>query len=88
LRAINWHRRPGNAGELQNRVKTDTQHGRQQKDNRQRLELTSQPAVSTTLNEAREKIETELVQQALKKHLGGSAQPSPTPALSLLAFAT
>jgi len=50
---------------------THSHHGRQQTDNRQRFELTLQAAPSTTLNEAREKIETELLQQALKKHLGG-----------------
>jgi len=75
-------------GELQNRLRTDSHHGREQTDNRQRFELTSQAAPSTTLNEAREKIETELVQQALKKHLGGSAQRSPTPALAYLLYTT
>ena len=71
FRAINRHRRLGNVDELQNRVKTGREHGLPQRDNRQRFELTSQAAPSTTLSEAREKIETELVQQALKKYLGG-----------------
>jgi two-component system NtrC family response regulator len=70
LRAINCHRWTGNVRELQNRVKRGVIMADSRRITPQDLELTSEAMPATTLREAREQVEREMVQQALKKHLG------------------
>ena len=67
-------------------VETGSHHGQQQVDKRQRLELISQAAPSTSLREARENIETELVQQPSKKNLGRIAPRPPNSILADLSY--
>jgi two-component system NtrC family response regulator len=72
LRAVSSHAWPGNVRELQNRVKRAVIMADSKRITERDLELTD-PAESvpaTTLKEARESVERELVQQALKRHLG------------------
>ncbi len=72
LRAVSSHAWPGNVRELQNRVKRAVIMADSKRITERDLELTD-PANSvppTTLKEARESVERELVQQALKRHLG------------------
>jgi len=72
LRSINCHSWPGNIRELQNRVKRAVIMSESKRITTRDLELGVQgdglPA--TTLKEARENLEREMVQQALKRHLG------------------
>jgi two-component system NtrC family response regulator len=72
LRSINCHSWPGNIRELQNRVKRAVIMSESKRITVSDLELGAQgngpPA--TTLKEARENLEREMVQQALKRHLG------------------
>ncbi len=72
LRAINCHSWPGNVRELQNRVKRAVIMGDRRRLTSNDLELNQpgegQPAA--TLREARENVEREVVQQALRRHLG------------------
>jgi two-component system NtrC family response regulator len=72
LRAINCHSWPGNVRELQNRVKRAVIMADGKRITESDLELSSSQAASTaaTLKEARESVERELIQQALKRHLG------------------
>ncbi|MBV9010420.1 MAG: PEP-CTERM-box response regulator transcription factor [Verrucomicrobia bacterium] len=70
LRAINCHRWPGNVRELQNRVKRAVIMADTRRISAADLELTSGTSGTMTLKEARENLEKEMVQQALKKHLG------------------
>lgn len=72
LRAVSSYAWPGNVRELQNRVKRAVIMADSKRITERDLELTD-PAESvppTTLKEAREAVERELVQQALKRHLG------------------
>jgi two-component system NtrC family response regulator len=70
-RAIQRHDWPGNVRELQNRVRRAVIMGGEKRLSAQDLELTGLAAsnrVGTTLKEAREALERELLQQALRKH--------------------
>ena len=72
LRAINRHPWPGNVRELQNRIKRAVIMADSKRITEKDLELSSGigPSSSTTLREARENVEREMVQRALKRSLG------------------
>lgn len=72
LRALNCHPWPGNVRELQNRVKRAVIMADGKRITERDLELApaSETVPSATLKEAREAVEREMVQQALKRHLG------------------
>jgi two-component system NtrC family response regulator len=71
LRAINTHPWPGNVRELQNRVKRAVIMADGKRITEQDLELGGAGAATrATLKEVRESVERDLVQQALKRHLG------------------
>jgi len=72
LKAIQRHDWPGNVRELQNRVRRAVIMGGEKRLSAQDLELTGGSAnrVGGTLKEARETLERELLQQALRKHGG------------------
>jgi len=70
IRAIQRHGWPGNVRELQNRVRRAVIMGGTKRLSAEDLELASTTAVSTTLKEAREALEREMIQQALRKHSG------------------
>lgn len=72
LRAVNRHSWPGNVRELQNRVKRAVIMADRKRLTADDLELndpdTEMPIM--TLKEARENVEREMIEQALKRHLG------------------
>jgi two-component system NtrC family response regulator len=72
LRALTRHAWPGNVRELQNRIKRGVIMADGKRISEMDLELTSapDPAAAATLKEAREAVERELVEKALKKHSG------------------
>jgi two-component system NtrC family response regulator len=72
LRAINRHPWPGNVRELQNRIKRAVIMADSRRITEKDLELSTGIGFSssTTLKEARENVERELVQRALKRNLG------------------
>jgi len=72
LRAVNRHSWPGNVRELQNRIKRAVimADGKRVTDGDLELNTSANARHGTTLKEARETVERELVQQVLKKHLG------------------
>ena len=72
LRAINRHPWPGNVRELQNRIKRAVIMADSKRITEKDLELSSGIGFSssTTLKEARESVEREMVQRALKRNLG------------------
>jgi two-component system NtrC family response regulator len=71
LRAINRHPWPGNVRELQNRIKRAVIMADSRRITEKDLELSTGIGVSsTTLKEARENVEREMVQRALKRNLG------------------
>jgi two-component system NtrC family response regulator len=72
LRAINRHPWPGNVRELQNRIKRAVIMADSKRISEKDLELSSGIGFSssTTLKEARENVEREMVQRALKRNLG------------------
>jgi two-component system NtrC family response regulator len=72
LRAINRHPWPGNVRELQNRIKRAVIMADGRRITEKDLELSSGIGFSssTTLKEARENVEREMVQRALKRNLG------------------
>jgi len=72
LRAINRHTWPGNVRELQNRIKRAVIMADSRRITEKDLELSTGIGFSssTTLKEARENVEREMVQRALKRHLG------------------
>lgn len=71
LRAIQRHSWPGNVRELQNRVRRAVIMGGSKRLSAQDLELTSVNGSGlSTLKEARESLERDLLQQALRKHSG------------------
>jgi two-component system, NtrC family, response regulator len=72
LRAINRHPWPGNVRELQNRIKRAVIMADSRRITEKDLELSSGIGFSssTTLKEARENVEREMVQRALKRNLG------------------
>jgi two-component system, NtrC family, response regulator len=72
LRAVNRHPWPGNVRELQNRVKRAVIMADSRRITEKDLELAPGPGLSssTTLKEARENVEREMVQRALKRNLG------------------
>ena len=72
LRAINRHPWPGNIRELQNRVQRAVIMADRKRITAMDLELgeTGEPGGAATLKEARESVEREMVQQALKRHSG------------------
>jgi two-component system NtrC family response regulator len=70
VRAIQRHAWPGNVRELQNRVRRAVIMGGSKRLSAEDLELVSPTAGNTTLKEAREALEREMLQQALRKHSG------------------
>jgi two-component system NtrC family response regulator len=72
LRALNQHNWPGNIRELENCVKRAVIMAEGKRLTAQDLELAAatQNANVTTLKDARENVEREMVQQALRKHSG------------------
>jgi two-component system NtrC family response regulator len=72
LRAINRHPWPGNVRELQNRIKRAVIMADSRRITEKDLELSTGIGFSssTTLKEARESVEREMVQRALKRNLG------------------
>ncbi len=72
VRAINLHPWPGNVRELQNRVKRAVIMADGKRITEKDLELTrgADSVLAPTLKEAREAVEREMVQQALKRHSG------------------
>jgi len=72
LRAINRHPWPGNVRELQNRIKRAVIMADSKRITEKDLELSTGLgfSTSTTLKEARENVEREMVQRALKRNLG------------------
>ena len=72
VRAVNRHPWPGNVRELQNRVKRAVIMADSKRITEKDLELTSGLGLSssTTLREARENVEKEMVERALKRNLG------------------
>jgi len=72
LRAINRHPWPGNVRELQNRIKRAVIMADSKRITEKDLELSTGIGFSssTTLKEARENVEREVVQRALKRNLG------------------
>ena len=72
LRAINRHPWPGNVRELQNRIKRAVIMADSRRITEKDLELSTGIGFSssTTLKEARENVEREMVQRALKRSLG------------------
>jgi two-component system, NtrC family, response regulator len=72
LRAINRHPWPGNVRELQNRIKRAVIMADSRRITEKDLELSTGIgfSASTTLKEARENVEREMVQRALKRNLG------------------
>jgi len=72
LRAINRHPWPGNVRELQNRIKRAVIMADTKRITEKDLELSTGLGFSssTTLKEARENVEREMVQRALKRNLG------------------
>jgi two-component system NtrC family response regulator len=72
VRAIRQHPWPGNVRELQNRVKRAVIMGEGKRLTAQDLELTPTNGATqgTSLREAREKLEAEMIRNALKKHGG------------------
>jgi two-component system NtrC family response regulator len=72
LRAINRHPWPGNVRELQNRIKRAVIMAESRRITEKDLELSTGIGFSssTTLKEARENVEREMVQRALKRNLG------------------
>jgi len=73
LNAIRRHTWPGNVRELQNRVKRATIMAENRRITANDLELLphgSESVPRATLKEARESVERELVEQALKRHSG------------------
>ncbi len=72
LRALSRHTWPGNMRELQNRIQRAVIMGDGKRITVKDMELTDGAAVpaATTLKEARESVEREMVQQALKTHSG------------------
>jgi len=73
LNAIRRHTWPGNVRELQNRVKRATIMAENRRVTANDLELLphgSESVSRATLKEARESVERELVEQALKRHSG------------------
>lgn len=71
-RALRQHPWPGNVRELQNRVKRAVimGEGKRLLPADLELEATGTPAQSLTLREARERVETEMIRQALRRHGG------------------
>jgi len=72
VRALGRHSWPGNVRELQNRVRRAVIMSSEKRLSPQDLELTSSSAapMGTSLKEAKEVLEREMVQQALRKHSG------------------
>src|SRR5262245_4284075 len=74
LRAMNSHSWPGNVRELQNRVKRGVIMAGGSRVTAKDLELQRDKGVvassATTLKKAREQVEREMIQQALKRHAG------------------
>jgi two-component system, NtrC family, response regulator len=72
LRAINRHPWPGNVRELQNRIKRAVIMADSRRITEKDLELSTGIGFSssTTLKEARESVEREMIQRALKRNLG------------------
>jgi two-component system NtrC family response regulator len=70
IRAIQRHTWPGNVRELQNRVRRAVIMGGTKRMTAQDLELESATTNGVTLKEARETLEREMLQQALRKHAG------------------
>lgn len=71
LRAIQRHPWPGNVRELQNRVRRAVIMGSSKRLSAQDLELAATASTGlSTLKEARESLERDMIQQALRKHSG------------------
>jgi len=70
VRAINAYGWPGNVRELENRVKRAVIMAERKRLTAEDLELPSEAQETRTLKEARESIEREMVEKALRKHAG------------------
>jgi two-component system NtrC family response regulator len=70
IRAILRHSWPGNVRELQNRVRRAVIMGGTKRLNAQDLELEAAAPAGSTLKEAREALERDMIQQALRRHSG------------------
>jgi two-component system NtrC family response regulator len=71
MRAVNAHSWPGNVRELENRVKRAVIMAEGKRITAEDLELESPtPALNLNLKEAREAVERDVVQRALRKHRG------------------
>ncbi len=70
IRAILRHSWPGNVRELQNRVRRAVIMGGTKRLNAQDLELEASAPAGSTLKEAREALERDMIQQALRRHSG------------------
>ena len=70
IRAILRHPWPGNVRELQNRVRRGVIMGGTKRLNAQDLELEAAAPAGSTLKEAREALERDMLQQALRRHSG------------------
>jgi len=72
LRAVNCYSWPGNVRELQNCIKRAVIMAEGKRITEKDLEITSSGdvAATATLKEVRERVEKELIQQTLKRHLG------------------
>ena len=70
VRAILRHSWPGNVRELQNRVRRAVIMGGTKRLNAQDLELEAAAPAGSTLKEAREALERDMLQQALRRHSG------------------
>jgi two-component system NtrC family response regulator len=70
LRALNRHSWPGNVRELENRVKRAVIMAEDRRLTMHDLELADAAAAPTTLKEARENLEREMIRQTLHRHSG------------------
>jgi two-component system, NtrC family, response regulator len=70
LRAITRYSWPGNVRELQNRVKRGVIMGSGSRVSAKDLELHDDQNVATTLKQAREQVERDMIEQALKRNAG------------------
>ena len=85
VRALTSHSWPGNVRELENRVKRAVIMAEGKRLTAEDLELSNPAPASTgtSLKQARESLERELIHQALRKHGGKIAPPQPSSGLAV-----